>query len=294
MELKQLEYFLTVSKLQSFTLAAEQLYVSQPGVTTAIKRLEEELGIQLFIRNKKAAILTAEGRVFFNHIELIMSDVAKAITTVTELKALNSGTIRLGLSPASGVSILTFLLAKFHALHPALDIQLIEEGSLLLQKQVEEGTIDFAVVGKTDECLPESVDISELGQQEFRVAVPTYHLLKTKASLRWDELLTEPLVLLKEDCASRSIIDEKFRQQAALPEIAFSSNSLQTMKRLIVCGAGLSILPMEALENDQSLKAIPLDPPLYIPFVLIKKRNQHLSHAAETLFAFIKKSLQIK
>ena len=86
MELKQLEYFLTVSKLKSFTAAAEQLYVSQPGVTTAIKRLEEELGIQLFIRNKKNAVLTAEGRIFFNHIEIIMSDVSKAITKVTELK----------------------------------------------------------------------------------------------------------------------------------------------------------------------------------------------------------------
>ena len=61
MELKQLEYFLTVSNLKSFTRAAEQLYISQPSVTTAIRRLEDELGIILFERNKKQAVLTPEG-----------------------------------------------------------------------------------------------------------------------------------------------------------------------------------------------------------------------------------------
>ena len=64
MELKQLEYFLTVSNLKSFTRAAEQLYISQPSVTTAIRRLEDELGIILFERNKKQAVLTPEGEIF--------------------------------------------------------------------------------------------------------------------------------------------------------------------------------------------------------------------------------------
>ena len=63
MELKQLEYFLAVSNNKSFTRAAEQLYVSQPSVTTAIKKLEDELGLILFDRNKKQAILTSEGEI---------------------------------------------------------------------------------------------------------------------------------------------------------------------------------------------------------------------------------------
>ena len=67
MELKQLEYFLAVSNNKSFTRAAEQLYVSQPSVTTAIKKLEDELGLILFDRNKKQAILTSEGEIFYQH-----------------------------------------------------------------------------------------------------------------------------------------------------------------------------------------------------------------------------------
>ena len=293
MELKQLEYFLTVSKLKSFTLAAEQMYVSQPCVTTAIKRLEEELGIQLFIRNKKTASLTAEGQVFSNHIEIIMNDVSKAITTVTELKNLSSGSIRIGISPVTGVSVLTFLLAKFRALYPALDLALHEEGSLSLQKQLEEGQLDLAIISLSSDIkqIPDTLDIISLGKQEIRIALPTYHMFKDKNKLKLSALAKEQFILFKENCLSQKIILDRFHTEDIEPIISLSSNSLQTTKRLIVCGAGISLLPAEALENDQNFSSIPLDPPLYIPFALASKKNSHLSHAAETLVDFIKNSL---
>ena len=291
MELKQLEYFLTVSKLKSFTLAAEQMYVSQPGVTTAIKRLEEELGIQLFIRNKKNAALTAEGRVFFNHIEIIMNDVSKAITSVTELKNLNNGNIRIGLSPVTGVSVLTFILAKFHALYPSLSLIFIEDGSLQLQKQLEEGLIDFAIISIAGKDSLDILDIQPLGQQEFRIALPTYHMFKDKKQLKLINLANENLILFKENCLSRKIVLDMFRRSEIEPLISFSSNSVQTIKRFIVCGSGISLLPAEALENDKSLCSLTIDPPLYIPFGLAIKKSNHLSHAAETLIEFIKSAL---
>lgn len=291
MELKQLEYFLTVSKLKSFTLAAEQMYVSQPGVTTAIKRLEEELGIQLFIRNKKNAALTAEGRVFFNHIEIIMNDVSKAITSVTELKNLNNGNIRIGLSPVTGVSVLTFILAKFHALYPSLSLTFIEDGSLQLQKQLEEGLIDFAIISIAGKDSLDILDIQPLGQQELRIALPTYHMFKDKKQLKLTNLANENLILFKENCLSRKIVLDMFRRSEIEPIISFSSNSVQTIKRFIVCGSGISLLPAEALENDKSLCSLTIDPPLYIPFGLAIKKSNHLSHAAETLIEFIKSAL---
>jgi DNA-binding transcriptional LysR family regulator len=294
MELKQLEYFLMVSKLKSFTLAAEQLYVSQPGVTTAIKRLEEELGIQLFIRNKKNAELTAEGRVFFNHIEIIMNDVSKAITKVTELKNLNSGTIRIGLSPITGVSVLTFLLAKFRTLYPSLNLILIEEGSLSLQKHLEENKLDLAFILLDDKSPFEMLDTLPLGKQELQIALPSYHMLKDKESLSLSSLQNECFIFFQEDCLARSLILEEFKACKLAPTISFSANSIQTIKRLIICGAGISILPSEAIENDHNFCGIPLSPPLHIIIGLAYKKNKHLSHAAETLCDFVKNSLALE
>ncbi len=291
MELKQLECFLMVSKLKSFTLAAEQLYISQPGVTTAIKRLEEELGIQLFIRNKKNAILTAEGRVFFNHIEIIMNDVSKAITKVTELKNLNSGTITIGISPVTGVSVLSFLLAKFRNLYPSLNLVFIEEGSTNIQKQLEEDKIDLGLIianGNLD-----MLETIELGKQELVACLPSYHMLKGKENLPLISLQHECFILFKEDCPIHNIILAEFEKAEIKPYISFESNAIQTIKRFIVCGAGIAILPTEAIENDNNFVGIPLRPPLTVSICLAHKKNKHLSHAAQTLCDFIKTSYAI-
>lgn len=288
MELKQLECFLMVSKLKSFTLAAEQLYISQPGVTTAIKRLEEELGIQLFIRNKKNAILTAEGRVFFNHIEIIMNDVSKAITKVTELKNLNSGTITIGLSPVTGVSVLSFLLAKFRNLYPSLNLVFVEEGSTTIQKQLEEDKIDLGLIIANENL--DILETIELGQQELVACLPSYHMLKGKETLPLVSLQNESLISFKEDCPIHNIILNEFKKAEITPYISFESNAIQTIKRLIVCGAGIAILPTEAIENDNNFVGIPLKPALTVSICLAHKKNKHLSHAAQTLCDFIKTS----
>lgn len=291
MELKQLEYFLMVSKLKSFTLAAEQLYVSQPGVTTAIKRLEEELGVQLFIRNKKNAELTAEGRVFFNHIEIIMDDVSKAITKVSELKSLNSGVIRIGLSPVTGVSVLSFLLAKFKTLYPSLNLIFTEEGSTNIQKQLEENKIDLGLIIANKNI--DMLETIELGKQELVACLPSYHILKGKEDLPLLSLRNESFITFKEDCPVHDIVLNEFKKLEITPHISFESNAIQTIKRLIVCGAGIAILPTEAIENDNNFVGIPLKPALTVPICLAHKKNKHLSHAAQTLYDFIKTSYAV-
>lgn len=288
MELKQLECFLMVSKLKSFTLAAEQLYISQPGVTTAIKKLEEELGVQLFVRNKKNAILTAEGRVFFNHIEIIMHDVSQAITKVTELKNLNSGTISIGISPVTGISVVSFLLAKFRNLYPALNLVFVEAGSTSIQKQLEEDKLDLGLIIANENT--EMLETVDLGIQELVACLPSYHMLKGKENLSFSALEKECFILFKEDCPIQKLILQAFKTLDITPHVSFESNAIQTIKRLIVCGAGIAILPTEAIENDNNFVGVPLSPPLHVPIHLAHKKSKHLSHAAQTLYDFIKTS----
>ena len=94
MEIRQLEYFLMVSRVNSFTRAAERLYVSQPAVTNAVRSLEEELGIQLFDRSQKQALLTTEGKIFFAHVEQIMNGISNTLEEINSLKNLSDGSWR--------------------------------------------------------------------------------------------------------------------------------------------------------------------------------------------------------
>ena len=87
MELRQLEYFLMVSDLASFTRAAERLYVSQPAVTNAVRSLEEELEIQLLDRSQRKVTLTAEGKIFYRHIQNIMQGISTTLNEINDLKS---------------------------------------------------------------------------------------------------------------------------------------------------------------------------------------------------------------
>ena len=86
MEIRQLEYFLMVSKVNSFTRAAELLYVSQPAVTNAVRTLEDELGIRLLDRSLKQATLTTEGKIFYAHVEKLMQGISNTLNEINALK----------------------------------------------------------------------------------------------------------------------------------------------------------------------------------------------------------------
>ena len=181
MELKQLEYFLTISKLKSFTMAADQLYISQPGITSAIRRLEDELGVELFAKKRKTAVLTPEGKIFANHIENVINDVNNALHKVEELKNLSKGTIHVGISPVSSISTASFLIAKFNALYPDLELIFAEDSSENLQRRLEEDELDIAFL--VLDVPNETLDAFALTTQELVVGLPSFHMFKGKTSL---------------------------------------------------------------------------------------------------------------
>jgi len=285
MELRQLEYFLMVSKLNSFTRAAEQLFVSQPAVTNAIRSLEDELGIQLFDRSQKLVVLTTEGRVFYNHVENVMQDVSKTIAEVNDLKNLNSGTITIGLLPIAAATDFLQRLASFHATYPSIKLIFVEEGSLAIQKRLLEDELDIGMLVMLNQ--PVSLDILPLGTQELQAAFAPQSALVNKPFLTLGDLAATELVLLQEDCLIRQIINEEFQRRQLTAKIAFESNHLQTIKSLLACSTNASILPAGILETEVSLCHSPLSPPLSITLGLARKRNKRLSHATQALLNFI-------
>jgi len=290
MELKQLECFLAVSKLKSFTRAAEQLYISQPSVTTAIRRLEDELGIILFERNKKQAILTPEGQVFFGHITIVMDDVSKATKIAAELKNLNCGVINLGISSITSLSVTSFLLSKFRAIYPSLQINFIEDGSYSIRKMLEEDRIDLGLIIIDDDM--NCFDFVNLGCQELVAYLPQFHRLKNKNSIPLSALKNEFFIIPKENCSIHHFFKSELAKQNIIPHISFETNYIQMIKHLIIAGSGVAILPRGTFQSS-AVHSIPLLPPLELAVGVAKKKNKHLSHAARTLYTFFKNSSEL-
>ena len=197
MEIRQLEYFLMVSRLNSFTRAAEQLHVSQPGVTTAIRSLEDELGIILFDRSQKQIILTAEGRIFHKHVENVMRDISVTIAGVNELKNLSRGTISIGVPPMAGIYLFPLIWSQFRKEHPSLEVILVEEDSPTVQNLLETNEIDAGfVLGSQHFPL---LDIIPLNSLELVVCCSPVSPLAHRQTLSLYELADEHFIFTKED-----------------------------------------------------------------------------------------------
>lgn len=287
MELKQLEYFLAVARLQSYTLAAEQLYISQPGITAAIRRLEEELGVELFAKKRKTALLTPEGKVFARHIQHIIADTHSALDELYKIKSLRQGLIRIGITPISGVSSPAYLLAKFKDLYPELSLELIGGSSLKLEHMLEKDELDLAfLVGDRPFSGLENISLANV---ELVVGLPTMHILAKRASLRTEQLARESFIFLQDSASPvRRATTAAFAASGTPLRIAIETNYVQTIQRLVLCGAGLCILPSEAFEGHTDLVGIPLDPSLQLTIYACYRPAHNISQAGQTFLDFIR------
>ncbi|MEN6565555.1 MAG: LysR family transcriptional regulator [Veillonellales bacterium] len=287
MELKQLECFLAVSKLKSFTRAAEQIYMSQPNVTTTIRRLENEVGIILFERNKKKAVLTPEGKIFHDYIAIVMDDVSKATEKAAELKNLNSGIINFGISPITSLPVTSFLLAKFHTIYPSLKINFIEDGSHNIKKMLEEDHIDLGLILIDDDM--DTLDYVNLCHHQLAVFLPPCHPLKNRTVVPLSALKNELLIMPKENCSLHHFLKSELTKQNIAPHVSFETNYIQMVKHLITSGAGVAILPNGIFET-QTINSVLLSPSLEISIGAAKKKSKYLSYASQTLYTFLENS----
>lgn len=288
MEFRQLEYFLMVSQVKSFTRAAERLYVSQPAITNAIRSLEDELGVQLFDRGQKQALLTAEGKVFYNHVENVMRDVSKTISEISSLKNLNTGILTLGVVSIAGVNCITRLLANFQKIYPNIQLTLIEDNVPAIHKSLIEDKSDLGIIIE-GETYP-GIESFSIGNQELLVCFPKSHQFSLQNSIDLTELVAEPLILLKNNSLLRRRIIEEFEQINTLPQIKIESNHIQTIKSMIAHHVGISILPADLCRDDLALLSRPLTNPIIITLAIARKKNKYLSHATRALLELATKN----
>lgn len=286
LEIRQLEYFLAVSKTGSFTRAAEHLYVSQPAVTNAIRSLEEELGIQLFDRNQKLATLTAEGKIFSLHVQQVMHGISQTIAEVDAMKNLSSGVLNIGLTSLGGVPEMAELLAAFSQQYPDIQCNIKEGVSGDLERLLIDDQVDVALL--TSESEGKSLSYLPLPKQELVVCCSEQHALHRKNSVKLTELVDERIILLPTTCKYRQQVVDCFAAQDCMPKIAFEAEQVQTIKSFVAAGIGLAILPESLCREDRNLSLISLEPALYYQPLLAWKTNRHPSHALEAFLAIAK------
>lgn len=289
MELRQLEYFQMASRLKNITRAAERLRVSQPNITVAIKKLEAELGIQLFDRSQKQLSLTPEGTVFLNRIEMALRNIEDAVLEVNDYKQLQKGTIKIGIPAMIGAYLFPKIFSNFQKEHSHLDIFLYEEGSIAIREQLERDELDFGIVILTDAS--SNLQLLPMSRNQILACVPPTHPLANQKSLSMNQLEDCELIMLKEGSYIRQLVTREFKKDNTTPKTVLESNQIETIKGLVASNVGIAFLLDVIVKDDPTIKAIPLAEPLYVDLGLTWKKDRYISRAAQSFIDFCKKTL---
>ena len=290
MELRQLEYFQMASRLRNITRAAERLRVSQPNITVAIKKLESELGIQLFDRSQKQLSLTPEGEVFLNRIELALRNIQDAVLEVNDYKQLQKGTIKIGIPPMMGAYLFPKIFSSFRHRYSHLDIYLYEEGSMTIREQLERDELDFGIIIISNAST--NLQLLPMSRNQIVACVPESSPLAAKDCLSYEDIAGTDLIMLKEGSFLRQLILEEMRAADVEPNTVLESNQIITIKGLVSRGVGISFLLDIVLEDSPGIKAVPLANPLFVDVGLAWKKDRYISKAAQSFIDFCKNILK--
>lgn len=285
MDIRELEYFVTVSELENFTSAAKRLHISQPAISKSVHKLEEELGFQLLDRTQKRVSLTEEGKVFLTLAQDILSRILDAQSTMAEYKTLTRGTFRIAVPPLLGAYVFPHLFAAFKDKYPSLEMLVVEDGSSAAIDFVQEEHVHVGLIILP----PDLTDFHShlITSQEIVVCLPTDHPLSKEPFLTFDQLRDEPIILYNEGFILRQIILDEYDKMNTTPKVALSTNQFQTIKAFVSKGVAISFLPVNSIKEARRMTKISLSPRLYLDMGLIWKPDKVLPLACKAFIDFV-------
>jgi DNA-binding transcriptional LysR family regulator len=242
MEIRQLEYLVAVAEEASFTRAAARVHVAQPGISAQIRRLESELGLELFDRSGRTVRLTQAGSSVLPYARAALAAVASARVAIDDLHGLVRGRVSVGMVTACTSVAFTDLLSSFHALHPGVELSLSEANSDEMIEALRDGTLDLAWIGVAGPA-PAGIATQAIVDDAIVAAVGPDHPLSSRSSIGLRDLCMHTLVALPAGTGVRSALDAACAAAGLTPQVAFEANALDVVARLARQGMGVAILP---------------------------------------------------
>lgn len=246
MNFRDLKYLVALAEHRHFGRAAAASFVSQPTLSTQIRKLEEELGVLLVERAPRKVMLTPVGREIVDRARRILADVEQLTEIARRSRDPEAGTIRLGMFPTLGPYLLPHVLPDLRGQFPRLEMLLVEEKTDALLERLREGRLDAALL-----ALPvhdDQLHIESLFDEPFLLAVPRQHPLAARESASMHDLDHVPLLLLEEGHCLRDQALDVCRLTGAGERDGFRATSLETLRQMVAAGVGLTLLPVLSVQ----------------------------------------------
>lgn len=287
----------------SFTKAAKNLYISQPYLTQIIKRIEQDLTIEILDRQTSPLQLTTAGKLYYQYLETLEQENNTLLKQLARYTYTNQTSLRIAILPSLGAYLLPKFLPEYHRLHPTVQLILEENTPRVNEARLLTGEVDF-YIGQSPEMIDPSLAIHSVGMQTYYALIPKnselfkkYTLTQLKKTLPIQELLRYPLLLTTNGSAIRRQVDLLFQKYAVEPTILLESQNIYTIAALAKEQMGIAIIPESLALQDQHEDCV------YIPinhlvlslnYFIAYQKNMTLTSAEETFISlFLTKIAQL-
>ena len=292
MDLSELQVFLAVAAERSFSRAAARLHRTQPAVSQAIKRLEEELDERLFDRSSKGGQLTEAGQILLDYAERLTRLKDEAVEAVRELQDLRRGRVVVGANEGA-VHVLLPVIERFRKDHPQAQVDVRRVAARQMASEVLRRTLDFGVV--TFAPGERGIQSLPLGDDELVMLIQPEHPLAKRSQVTMEEVGRQTVIAHNDPSPARERVLQLYEQRHASINIQMSLPSLDVIKRAVEMGLGVAILPRRCAVTEighGQLAAVPM-PQLRLSrsVRLIYRRGAEMSHAAEAFLEAAKREV---
>ncbi|NOX35457.1 MAG: LysR family transcriptional regulator [Deltaproteobacteria bacterium] len=291
--LNQLRAFYYVAKHDSFTIAAEKLFISQPAVTAQVKLFEKSYDIKLFKKQGRKLYLTHVGKILFEKAGYIFNTENELDNILTQIKQLNHGLLEIGCTKAYARHIMPSIITVFHRTYPNIKVILEEGSSMTMINSLRDFKNEVVVVAQM-EVSDSRIEFIPFSQEEIVIILPVNHPLALKKELEFNDIVKEPVILKGEGSGTRKKILDLYKKHGARPNVFMESNNTGFIIDLVERGEGISFLVQPAIAQKVKEKKLALrkltNTRIFLDVSLGYSKNTPLSPAAKAFYEVVKKS----
>jgi LysR family hydrogen peroxide-inducible transcriptional activator len=246
MNLRALQYLVTLADVRHFSKAAERCHVSQPTLSTQIRKLEDELDVLLVERSPRQVMLTEVGEEVVQRARALLGEADAIKSIARRSRDPHSGTLRIGIFPTLAPYFLPHVVPALRSAYPRLTLRLFEEKTEDVLQMLAQGRLDAGLL-----ALPidnDSLATRVLFEEPFVLAVPEGHPLSKEATIDVETLADQELMLLEDGHCLRDQALEVCALAGAHEQLDFHATSMETLRQMVAAGTGITLMPILAVK----------------------------------------------
>src|SRR6056297_3118058 len=246
MNLRAFHYLVTLADVRHFSKAADLCHVSQPTLSTQIRKLEEELDVQLVERSPRRVMLTEVGKEVVERARAMLAEADSIKAIARRSKDPHSGTLRVGIFPTLAPYFLPHVVPEIRRRFPRLTLRLFEEKTEDVLSMLHQGRLDAGLL-----ALPvddDQLKTRKLFEEPFVLAIPEAHALGAKDSITLQDLEKQELLLLEDGHCLRDQALEVCQLSGAHEQLEFHATSMETLRQMVAAGTGITLMPVLAVK----------------------------------------------